>query len=197
VLDVTLRNLAFRYGRGFALESVSVTFPRSTHTAITGLPGCGASTLLRLISGHLRPAAGEVIAGTRVINDLKPARRPLLFVTSDLDVPKRWSVQHALVAAVRARTLDREDRHREYVLAAEKWQLGELLVRRMDTLSGTEAVRVHLARIELLRPGIVVADRILERAAASARASLADATGGVAVSSTRAAAAARTVSRMP
>ena len=174
MLDVALRNLAFQYGRGFALRDVTLTFPRSTHTAITGPPGCGASTLLRLIAGHLRPASGEIIAGARLINDLKPARRPLLFVTSALDVPSRWSVQHALVAAVRTRTLDREDRHREYVDAMEKWQLGPILERRIDSLSGTEATRVALVRIELLRPGIVVADRALERVAASARPSLAD-----------------------
>ena len=174
MLDVSLRNLAFRYDRGFALRDVTLTFPRSTHTAITGPPACGASTLLRLIAGQLRPASGEIIAGARVIHDLRPAQRPLLFVTSAIDVPGRWSVQHTLVAAVRTRTLDREDRHREYVLAAEKWQLAPILERRVDSLSSTEATRVALARIELLRPGIVVADRVLERVAASARPSLAD-----------------------
>lgn len=161
VLDVALRNVSHPYG----VRDVTLTCAASTHTALTGPPGCGASTLLRLIAGHLRPTSGEIILGTRVVNDIKASRRPLLYATSEIDVPGRWSVQHALIAAVRTRTLDRQDRHREYALAAEKWELVSLLERRIDSLSSTEAARAQFARIELLRPAVVVADRWLERAA--------------------------------
>ena len=175
MLDVALRNLAFGYDRGFALRDVTVTFARSTHTAVVGPPSSGASTLLRLIAGTLRPASGDIVLGQRRANDIKASRRPLLFVTSALDVPARWSVQHALVAAVSTRKLDREDRHREYELAIEKWALAPLLDRRIRTLASTEAVRVQLARIELLRPAVLLADRLLEHAGAAARTALADA----------------------
>ncbi len=174
MLDVALRNLTFRYPEGFALRDVTLTFPRNTHTAITGPPACGATTLLRLLAGTLRPQSGDVVLGQRRVNDVKAANRPLLFATSAIDVPQRWSVQHALVAAVRTRSLDREDRHQEYALAAEKWALAPLLERRISTLSSTELARLHFARIELLRPAILVADRLLEGVSASARASLAD-----------------------
>ena len=170
MLDIALRHLTFRYGGGFALRDVTLTFPASTHTAIVGPPACGATTLLRLIAGTLKPASGDIILGQRRVNDVKAAQRPLLLVTSELEIAGRWSVQHALVAAVRTRTLDRQDRHREYSLAAEKWELVSLLERRVDTLSTTEAARVHLARIELLKPAILLADRLL-----AASASLADA----------------------
>jgi len=159
VLDVSLRGVTFRH-----FQNLALAFPRSTHTAIVGPPACGASTLLKLIAGELRPDSGEIIFGARVVNDLKPARRPMLFATDAIDVPQRWSVQHALVAAVRTRTLDREDRHHEYALAITKWNLGDLAERRIATLSSTEQTRVHLARIELLRPAILVADRFLASA---------------------------------
>lgn len=169
MLDVSLRAIAFR-----VLRDVTFTVPRSTHAAIAGPPSCGASTLLRVIAGLERPASGDVVFGQRRVNDLKPSARPLLFATSALDVPERWSVDHALIAAVRTRSLDREDRHREYRLAAEKWDLDALLARRISTLSSTEVTCVQLARIELLRPGILLADRVLERVSASARTRLAD-----------------------
>lgn len=175
VLDVILRNLGFRHEGGFALGEVTFTAARSTHVAIIGPAACGASTLLRLVAGSLRPASGDVILGQRRVNDVRAAKRPLLFVTSELDVPLRWSVQHALIAAVRTRTLDRHDRHREYALAAEQWELAPLLERRLSTLSSTEQTRVQLARIELLRPAVLVADRLLERVNGSVRATLADA----------------------
>lgn len=174
MLDVSLRDVAFRYDRGFALRGVNLTVPRSTHAAIVGAPSCGASTLLRLIAGTLRPASGEVVLGQRRVNDIKAGQRPLLFVTAEPEVPGRWSVEHALVAAVRARSLDREDRHREYRLTAEKWELEALFARRVDSLSSSEQTRVQLARIELLRPAVLLADRLLERVSASARVELAD-----------------------
>lgn len=171
MLDVALRSVSF----AGILHDVTLTFPASAHTAIAGPPAAGASTLLRVIAGHVRPSSGRIVIGTRDVTDVKAARRPLLHVTSNLDVPGRWSVQHALIAAVRTRTLDREDRHREYALAAEKWELEALFERRVDSLSSTEAARVHFARVELLRPAIVLADRWLERVNASARDRLADA----------------------
>jgi len=174
VLDIILRKVAFRYPDGFALRDVTHTFTRNTHTALAGLAGCGTSTLLRLIAGTLRSEAGDIILGQRRINDVKAAHRPLLFATSKVEVPARWSVQHALVAAVRGRTLDREDRYREIELAATQWQLGSLLERRIDRLCATELARVQCARVELLRPAIFLADRMFEGVSPAARTSLAN-----------------------
>lgn len=149
MLDVSLR-----------FDDIHLTFPRSTHTAITGPPSCGSSTLLRILAGEER--RGTVQIGTRDVTKLSGDRRPLLYVTAGIGVPQRWSVEHALVNAVRARTLDREDRRRELQLAAEKWQLD--LTRRVGTLSDSERARVHVARIELRKPAIVVADKLLRDA---------------------------------
>lgn len=172
MLDVALQRLSFRHKSGFALHDISVTFPLSTHTAILGT---GSTTLLRLIAGQLSPSSGEIVIGQRRVTNVKASARPLLHVDASLEVPARWSVQHALIAAVRSRSLDRIDRHREYSWAAGRWQLDALLERKIATLSATEQLRVRLARIELLRPAIVVADRLLERAAPSDQLLLADA----------------------
>lgn len=160
MLEVSLHAVSFTYPQ-FALRDVSLTFPASTNTAIVGT---GSSTLLNLIAGTLRPQSGEIRIGARVVNDLSESRRPLLHVTSKLDVPLRWSVRHALVAAVRRRTLDRVDRQHEYELALEKWKLRSIADRRVGSLSDSEKTLVHLARIDLLRPGILIADRLLTAA---------------------------------
>lgn len=146
---------------GEQLRDVSVTFPKSTHTAVVGSPGGGTTTLLRIISGDLRPTAGEVRIGARSVTKLSPRRRPLLFVTSRIEAPLRWSVRHLLVAAVNQRTLDREDRRHEYDLAIEKWKLRDVVERPLRSLSSSEATMAHLARVELLRPAILIADRLL------------------------------------
>jgi ABC-type Fe3+/spermidine/putrescine transport system ATPase subunit len=173
MLDVSLHDLSFAYS-GFALREVTLTFARSTHTAVVGPAGCGASTLLKIIAGELRPESGEVRIGSRVVNDLKQARRPLLYTTAAIDAPGRWSVRHLLVAAARQRSIDREDRQQEVDLAVTKWRLSALLDRRIDTLASTEGTRANLARIEILKPAILIADRILEPVNLAERVDLAD-----------------------
>jgi iron(III) transport system ATP-binding protein len=161
MLEVSLHALSFSYGDSpFAIRGIDLICGRSLHTAITGPAGCGSSTLLRLIGGDLRPDAGEVRIGNRVVNRVSRARRPLLFATDKLPFPGRWSVRHALVAAVRQRTLDRVDRQREFDLALTKWRIEPLAARRIATLARSEQTLVHLASIELLRPGILVIDRL-------------------------------------
>jgi len=160
VLDLSLHAVSLRLVRDVAL-----TFARSTHTAIVGPPASGVSTLLRILAGEERPERGTVHIGPRDVTAVKTGRRPLLYVTADLDAPHPWSVEHALINAVRSRTLDRIDRLHELKLAASKWRIDELLDRRIGTLSDHERARVHLARIELRKPAIVIADKLLRDAA--------------------------------
>jgi len=168
VLDLVLRGVSAR-----VIRELTLTVPSSTHTMVSGPPGCGASTLLKLVAGELKPERGEIIIGSRAVNRIPLKRRPLLYIDG-LDVPGRWSTGHALVAAVARRSLDREDRHHEYTIAAERWRLGALIDRKVATLSSSERTRLLLARIELLRPAILVADRLLEGANPSERYTLAD-----------------------
>lgn len=169
VLDVSLLHVSTDF-----LRDVTLTFPKSTSTAIVGPPACGASTLLRVIAGDVRPASGDVRIGARVVNALGRGKRPLFFATSSLDAPGRWSLEHLLVAAVRTRTLDREDRHHELQLAIDKWKLRALLDRKLAVLSSTERTLANVARIELLRPAVALLDRVLEHANPAALPSIAD-----------------------
>jgi ABC-type Fe3+/spermidine/putrescine transport system ATPase subunit len=75
---------------------------------------------------------------------------------------------------VRQRSLDRVDRRHEYELAVAKWKLQDVIERKVRTLSSSEETIAQLARIELMRPGILVADRLLERLNPSVAARVAD-----------------------
>ena len=157
MLEVALHEVS-----SLAVRDVTFTVPKSTHTGIVGPSASGVSSLLRLIAGESIADSGSITIGARDVTRLRRHRRPLLYVTRDIDAPRRWSVRHLLVAAVRRRSLDRVDRQREFDLAASKWKLTALLDRRLDSLSTSERVAAHLASIELLKPAILVADRLVD-----------------------------------
>lgn len=64
-MALTVDHLYFGYGRrqgepSFSLHDVSVTVPRGSLTGLLGPNGCGKTTLLKLMSGVLRPKQGAI-----------------------------------------------------------------------------------------------------------------------------------------
>jgi phospholipid/cholesterol/gamma-HCH transport system ATP-binding protein len=64
---VDVDSVTFSYGRRPVLKGISMRIPKGKLVAIMGGSGCGKTTLLRLISGQLRPTSGSIrVAGEAV-----------------------------------------------------------------------------------------------------------------------------------
>lgn len=69
------RDLTIRFGGQVAVDRVNCGFHPGTLTAIVGPNGAGKTTYFNLISGQLRPSAGEVhLKGRRIDRDPAPVR---------------------------------------------------------------------------------------------------------------------------
>jgi branched-chain amino acid transport system ATP-binding protein len=69
------RGLTIRFGGHVAVNSVSCQFRPGTLTAIVGPNGAGKTTYFNLVSGQLRPSAGQVLLyGEDVTSDPAPVR---------------------------------------------------------------------------------------------------------------------------
>ena len=69
------RDLSIRFGGQVAVNKVSCGFQPGTLTAIVGPNGAGKTTYFNLISGQLRPSAGEIfLGGTRLTRMSAPVR---------------------------------------------------------------------------------------------------------------------------
>lgn len=69
---IELRNLSVHYGRAIAVNDVSLAFPAGTINCIIGSNGAGKSTVLRTISGLVRPSSGQILFEGSPIQNLSP-----------------------------------------------------------------------------------------------------------------------------
>jgi phospholipid/cholesterol/gamma-HCH transport system ATP-binding protein len=69
---VDVESVTFAYARQAVLKGISMRIPRGKVVAIMGGSGCGKTTLLRLISGQLRPTEGAVRIAGESVADLDP-----------------------------------------------------------------------------------------------------------------------------
>lgn len=163
-LMVHLENLQFAYGDRPVLQGVNMRVPRGKIVAIMGGSGCGKTTLLRSISGQLKPSAGAVRVGGTLVNALDQAgiyalrrRMGMLFQFGALFTD--LSVFDNVAFPLREHTDFPEAMIRDLVLMKLE-AVGLRGASRLmpNELSGGMARRVALARAVALDPALIMYD---------------------------------------
>lgn len=65
-----IKNLFVSYGKDEVLKDVSIRVEDNKFISIVGPSGCGKTTLLKVVSGLMKPDKGEVLYGNRQVNKL-------------------------------------------------------------------------------------------------------------------------------
>ena len=161
------------FGELHVLDSVELTIPAGSFTAILGSSGSGKTTLLRIVAGFERLDAGEVLLGGEVVDDGRH-----VFVPSEHRrigyVPQEGALfPHLSVGRNVAFGLRRGPNRRARVLELlEMVGLSGLHRRYPHQLSGGQQQRVALARALATDPEIVLLDEPFSSLDASLRASV-------------------------
>ena len=140
---IAVHDLTLRYGGRPVLDRFSLELPDTGLTALTGPSGCGKTTLLRVLAGLERPAAGTV-------EGVDPARTAFLFQEDRL-LP--WRTAEQQIADVLPR--ERRGEAADWLAFAELE--GEEHTR-PAVLSGGMARRLALARCAALGGELLLLD---------------------------------------
>lgn len=161
-MSVELTGLHLQLAR-FSLE-VNATLSGRV-TAIFGASGSGKTSLLEVIAGLRRPAAGMVrVDGTAVTDAakglfLRPERRGIGYVPQDGALFPHLSVRKNLLYGYEDRQSRPAGLNFEHV--TEVLEIFALVDRPIDTLSGGEKQRVALGRALLAAPRLLLLDEPL------------------------------------
>ena len=155
-----LTSLRKNYGSVAALDSVTLSVPAGSRTAIVGPSGCGKTTLLRLVAGFDQPDDGAITFDGQVLADgsshVPAHKRGIGIVAQDGCLFPHLTVMQNIGFGMT------EDRAVKEARAAELMDMVGLdramLARKPDQLSGGQQQRVALARALARKPRLMLLD---------------------------------------
>ncbi len=155
-LDVRYRT---RDGWVTALDGLDLEVPPRSFVSVVGPSGCGKTTLLKVVSGILRPSRGRVLLDGAPIETLRLEGQIGFVFQRPLLLPWRTALDNVVLASeIVQKTVPRSER----VAEARRWLaitgLAGFEDRLPHELSGGMQQRVALSRALVFRPRILLMD---------------------------------------
>ncbi|GAA5116090.1 ABC transporter ATP-binding protein [Pseudonocardia adelaidensis] len=175
MIDVV--DLAKSYGEGEritrAIANVSFSVEAGEFVCVVGPSGCGKTTLLRCMSGLLRPSSGQVLLGGRAI-DGPPEQVGFVFQEYSRSLLPWMSVRDNITLPLRHKRMAKAERTRLVEEAVGSVGLTGFIDHFPWELSGGMQQRVAIARALAYQPEILLMDEPFASVDAQTRADLED-----------------------
>jgi len=156
-----IQDMVTAYGPVRALDGVSMTVEKGTITAVLGANGAGKTSLLRSVSGLVRPSSGRVVLDGKDITRL-PVEQMVEQGMSHVPEGRGVIAELTVDENLRLGALFRKDK------ADQKKALGEIYTmfppldqrrkRSANTLSGGERQMLAVGRALMARPRLLLLD---------------------------------------
>jgi len=156
---VSIERLGKRYGRRRAVDGVSFEVNEREVVGLLGPNGSGKTTILRILTGYLRPSEGTVrIDGFDVIRDGHQARALIGYVPENAPLYGHMRVNEFLYFMGRLRGLRGQALHRRVESARGRLALDSVGDAVISRLSRGYRQRVSIAQAVLHEPKLLVLD---------------------------------------
>jgi len=161
-------------GEYVAVKDVNLTVDEGTFVSIIGHSGCGKSTVLNLVAGLLRATSGVILCGGREIAGPGPDRGVVFQNHSLLPWLTCYENVYLAVERVFGAIESKAQLKARVVKALDLVQLGHVLDKRPNEISGGMKQRVGIARALSMEPKVLLLDEPFGALDALTRAHLQD-----------------------
>lgn len=160
---LNVANLDVAYGASQALYDVNMIAEIGKVTCVLGRNGVGKTTLMKALSGHLKPKSGQITWNNQTLNGQAPfdrARQGIAYVPQGRDIFAQLTVEENLQTAFSA--LPSSERRIDPEVFSLFPVLHKMLHRRGGDLSGGQQQQLAIARALLIKPKLLILDEPTE-----------------------------------
>jgi ABC-type sugar transport system ATPase subunit len=158
MLAIELRSIAKKYGRVEVLRDFDLSVEAGTFTVVFGLPACGKSVLVRLLTGLERPSAGHILLRGNEATRVDPGGRNIGYVPQSFALYPHFSVYNNISYPLDLIKIPKSRIDGAVKQIAEQLKIDHLLGKYPNQLSGGEKQRVALARGVVKHTDIYILD---------------------------------------
>ncbi|MCL7410301.1 MAG: ATP-binding cassette domain-containing protein [Methanosarcinaceae archaeon] len=157
-----------RNWKEFRLTGIDLEIADGEYFVILGPTGAGKTLLLELIAGFHQPDGGKISIGGKNVTGFPPEKRNIGFVYQDYSLFPHMNAEKNIEFGMRMRGLMSRGGSKVKAKSKSKIEevagylnIGHLLHRHSQTLSGGEQQRVALARALVIEPDVLLLDEPL------------------------------------
>lgn len=144
-----------------AVDGVSLDIPSGKLVAFLGPSGCGKTTMLKMITGLLRPTQGNITFDGKSILGIPAEKRGAVMVFQNHLLFPYMSVGQNVGFGLKMRKVDKKTIEKRVDEMLELVRLPGVAKRRPSQLSGGQQQRVALARALITDPKVLLLDEPL------------------------------------
>lgn len=158
---IEIENLKAAYSDQLVLHGINLNIAAGEFVALLGASGCGKTTLLRCLSGLIKPVDGRILVNDIDVTALPPEKRDMAMVFQSYALWPHMTVRQNIGYGLKLRHRPKAE------IAAKVDQLIEMLgldgfaMRKTTQLSGGQKQRVALGRALAIDPPVLLLDEPL------------------------------------
>jgi len=157
---IEIRGLKVHLGE-FRLKDIDLSIDDGSFFVLMGPTGAGKTVLLEAIAGLVPVLGGSIAIGGRDMTRLPPEKRGVGIMYQDYALFPHLTVAHNITFGLRYKRHDRRSAEKRLGQLVDDLDIGNLLLRHPETLSGGELQRVALARALMVEPRVILLDEPL------------------------------------
>lgn len=159
--DVRLENVSIKFGTFVAARDIDLTITGGEFFSFLGPSGCGKTTILRSVSGFLKPSEGRILIGGQDMAGYGPNRRPTALIFQNLALFPLMTVWENITFALEVRGVKAPERRKKADELLELIALPGQGDKMVGELSGGQRQRVAIARALAAEPKVLLLDEPL------------------------------------